>query len=94
MIGFVKSSMTSMLIYQKDAYYMDLTLNLSLKNLFLSYNLSRSFLNDTLKLKGMIRHGYTGTIISYAIEKQVTKFSRVDACIMVNSVAGVFLNLQ
>lgn len=93
-IGFVKSSMTSMLMYHKDSYYMDLTLNLSIKNLFLSYNLSKSFLNDSLKLKAMIRHGYTGTMISYAVEKQVTKFSRVDASIMINSAAGVFLNLQ
>ena len=54
---------------------------------------SHRFNDNDIKLKTAIQYGYVGATLSYGIEKQITKYSRIDASIIVNSMSGVLLNL-
>jgi DnaJ family protein C protein 11 len=93
-VGFVNTAMSTGLVYDKDGLNLNATVQLSVKNSFVSFSIGRMFNNDDIRLKSSIQYGYFGATFSYGIEKQVTKFSRVDASIMVNSMAGVILNLE
>lgn len=93
-IGFIASSMSSSIFYQDESYLAELMLNLNLKNTYLSGSLSRSFFENSLKVKVNLVHGYMGTTFSYAVEKQVTTHTRIETCMVLNSMSGVSLNLQ
>jgi DnaJ family protein C protein 11 len=82
------------MFYRRDSYYGELACNLSLENTYVSAVLAKSFLENTLKLKVSLMHGYTGTTFSYAIEKQITAHTRVEGCMVIGSMGGVKLNLE
>ena len=86
--------MSTGLIYEKDNLSINTRLELAAKNSFVSFSIGRAFMNNDIKLKSSIQYGYFGATLSYGIEKQVTKFSRVNTSIMINSMAGVILNLE
>ncbi len=92
-MGF-NSSMSTSLVYQQESYRINLTLQLNVKNSFISCGFNKSLMNNSFKFKSAIQYGYTGTTFSYGIEKQLTEFSKVDASIIVNSMTGVILNLE
>ena len=92
-MGF-NSSMSTSLMYQQESYRINLTLQLNVKNSFISCGFNKSLMNNSFKFKSAIQYGYTGTTFSYGIEKQLTEFSKVDASIIVNSMTGVILNLE
>lgn len=92
--NFHLSSLATSLMYGRESYYAELKLNLSVRNTFLSISLTKSFWDDSLKFKTMLMHGYLGTTFSYAIEKQITRHTRVDSCIVLSSSAGVVLNFE
>ena len=81
-------------IYNKNSFDFILRLQLSLKNTFIGININREFKELDFKLNTYFQVGYLGATFTYGIEKQITKFSRLNASIMVNSMAGVILNLQ
>ncbi len=93
-LGFAMSSLATSLMYGRDSYYAEMKLNLSVRNTYLSLHLSKSFWEDSIKFKTQITHGYLGTTFSYAIEKQITRHTRVDSCIVLSSSAGVVLNFE
>ena len=92
-MGF-SSSMSTSLVYQQESYRINLTLQLNVKNSFISCGFNKSLMNNSFKFKSAIQCGYTGTTFSYGIEKQLTEFSKVDASIIINSMTGVILNLE
>jgi len=79
--------------YRQDSYYGELACNLSVKNTYLSVHLAKSFFENTFKFKVRLKHGYTGTTFSYAIEKQITEHTRVEGCMVVSTMSGVKLDL-
>ena len=87
------SAMTTSLIYEKDNLNLSASLQLSVKNTYISLSASHKFMDNDIKLKTSVQYGYIGATVSYGIEKQLTKFSRIDASIIVNSMSGVLLNL-
>jgi hypothetical protein len=93
-LGLIASSMSTALSYEKENLNVNIRFQLSIKNTFLSLNLSRAFKNNDIKLKSSVQYGFLGATLSYGVEKQVTKFSRVDASMIVNSLTGVTLNLE
>lgn len=93
-ISFMLAAMSTSLFYFWDTYHAELKLNLSVRNTYLSLDLSKSFWEDTLKLKGRFKYGYTGTTFAYAVEKQITRHTRVDTHIIISNVSGVALNLE
>ena len=88
------SSMSTALIYNKNNLDLIVRCQLSLKNSFVGINLNREFKELDFKLNTYLQYGYLGTTFTYGIEKQITKFSKLNASIMVNSMAGVILNVQ
>ncbi len=93
-LGVIASSMSTALVYEKENLNVNIRFQLSIKNTYLSLNSSRSFKNNDIKLKSGVQYGFLGATLSYGIEKQVTKFSRVDASMIVNSLTGVTLNIE
>lgn len=73
---------------------MNIRFQMSVKNTFLAFNISRKFMDDSFKLKSSAQYGFMGLTFTYGIEKQITKFSKIDASMIVNSMAGVVLNLE
>jgi hypothetical protein len=92
--GLVNTAMSTAIIYEKDDLNLNCKLQLSPKNSYASLSIARSFLSNDIKLKSSVQYGLMGATLTYGVEKQVTKFSRVDASIMVNSLAGVVLSLE
>jgi len=90
----VNSSMSTALIYEKDQLQANMRLQLSVKNTFISVAVNHKFMDNKLKLKSSLQYGYLGTTFMYGVEKQVTQFTRLDASMIINSVAGVVLNLE
>jgi hypothetical protein len=88
------SKMSTGLIYEKDELHANMLLQLSVKNTFVRVSVNRKFMDDKLKLKSSLQYGYLGTTFMYGIEKQVTQLTRLDASMIINSVAGVVLNLE
>lgn len=88
------SFMSTALIYERENLNMNVRFQLSVKNTFLSLNLSRKFMDNDLKVKSSAQYGFMGMTFSYGIEKQITKFTRIDTSIIINSLAGVVLNLE
>lgn len=86
--------MSTALIYEKDQLQANLRFQLSVKNTFISVAVNRKFMDDKLKLKSSLQFGYLGATFTYGVEKQVTQFTRLDASMIINSVAGVVLNLE
>lgn len=92
-IGY-NSSMSTALIYNKDNYNFIVKCHLSLKNTYIGINLNREFKQLDFKLNTYLQYGFLGATFSYGIEKQITKYSQLNASIVANSMAGVILNLQ
>ena len=85
--------LTTSLIYEKDNNYAYAKIRLSPVNSYVSVGYSRAFVDYDAKLKLSLQYGFLGGSLSYGLEKQVTKHSRLSAAIIVNSMAGVFLNI-
>lgn len=92
--GLTNTAMATALVYEKDNWHLNARLQLSARNSFISLNMARVFTDYDLKLKSYVQYGFLGATFSYGVEKQVTKFSRLDASITINSMAGVILNLE
>lgn len=92
-MGPVPSSMKSFLFLRHESYYAELAFNLSLENTYASIMLTKSFAENTLKFMTSLKHGYLGTSFSYAVEKQITSHTRVEACMVMSSMGGVTVNL-
>lgn len=85
--------MITSLNYEKDNLNLNASVQLSLKNSYISVGASHKFNENDIKLKAGLQYGYIGATLSYGIEKQITKYSRVDASIIINTMSGVLLNL-
>jgi hypothetical protein len=92
--GLINSSMSTALSYEKENFNLNVRFQLSVKNTFINFNVSKSFRNNDLKVKTNIQYGYLGASLTYGIEKQVTQFSRVDASIVIHNISGVSLNIE
>lgn len=88
------SSMATTLVYEKNDYHVSLRFQLSPSNPFVALMMEKSFAAYEFRLKSHINLGYMGLSLTYGVEKQVTKFSKVTASIVLNSQAGVFLNIE
>ena len=90
----LQSSLATSLIYTNYGVDLSLRLRLSLRNTFASININKEFSDYDLKLKTYFKYGFFGATFSYGIEKQLTKYSRIDASMMLNSLTGVILNIS
>jgi DnaJ family protein C protein 11 len=86
--------MATGLLYETDTLSVNGRFQLGVKSSFVSLTVARKFNDNDIKIKSSIQYGYFGATLSYGVEKQITKFSRVDVSIMINSMAGVVLNLE
>lgn len=86
--------MGTSLVYDKDHLNLNVRLELSLKNTHAAVHLSKGYFDNSLRVKTFVQYGYLGATLSYGIEKQLNKFTRIDSSIIVNTSAGVVLNLE
>jgi hypothetical protein len=80
--------------YVKDNLSIDLDLKLSIKDTHLRlggmYKVDRYLLN----LHTSMSYGFLGTNIEYGINKQISKFTNVDASINISTLNGVVLDFK
>lgn len=93
-VKLASSALSTAIIYQKENFSASVQVQLSLKNSFVSLGASRAFLDNNMKLKASTQIGYLGLVFSYGIEKQLTKFTHIDASMVISTLQGVVLNLE
>ncbi|CAF0903194.1 unnamed protein product [Brachionus calyciflorus] len=93
-LNFASSHMSTALVYEKENLSANVRFQLGLKNTFVAAQVARKFLDLDLKLKSSVQYGFLGFTFSYGIEKQITQFSKVDASMVINTLAGVALHIE
>lgn len=93
-LNFINSHMSTALIYEKDNLSANIRFQLSVKNSFVAAQIARKITDWDLKLKSSAQYGYMGITFSYGIEKQITQFSKIDASMVINTLAGVALHIE
>ena len=88
------SSMCSSLIYQSNDYFVSLRFQLSPQNPFADLMMEKHFSSYDFRLKSSVNLSYMGLTLSYGVEKQVSKLSKVTTSIALSSQMGVFLNIE
>ena len=93
-LNFINSHMSTALIYEKENLSANIRFQLSVKNSFVAVQIARKITDWDLKLKSSAQYGYMGVTFSYVIEKQITQFSKIDASMIINTLAGVALHIE
>jgi hypothetical protein len=93
-LGLISSSLSTALIYERENLSVNIRFQMSIKNTFISLAMNKKFANNNISLNSSLKYGYMGATLTYGIEKHVTQLSKVSANMIINSITGVFLNLE
>lgn len=92
-MGF-RSNMVTALQYEKNGYQIELSVQLSIKNSHLAFEVSKKFMENTIVLKSSAQLGSYGYILNVGINKKITEFTNAEASILFGNRIGVFLNIR
>ncbi|CAL1531044.1 unnamed protein product [Lymnaea stagnalis] len=88
------SSITTNIIYSNEQNNLSSTLQLGVRNSFLSIAYTRTQLEQNAKYRGAFRFGTLGGMLEIAMEKKISDFSHIGGTLLVGLPHGVHLKLK
>ncbi|XP_059141903.1 dnaJ homolog subfamily C member 11-like [Physella acuta] len=88
------SSLTTNISYSNEQHNVSTTIQLGIRNSYLSIAYGRTFLEQDAKIRGAVRVGTLGSMVECSVEKKISDFSHIGGTLLVGLPHGVHLKLK